>query len=134
MYTSIRHYTFKNDVDRKSFDDYIGRIENKFVPGVQALPGFHSYYLVKLRENEIVGIGIFEDKSSADASSRWAAGVRPGRRDQGSDQRAGYHRGRAAHLPGIAGHGVSPPQHGGRARRPGRAVPMEPPLRRPLPD
>ena len=73
MYTSIRHYTFKDDIDRKSFDDYIGRIESKFVPGVQALPGFHSYYLLKLRKNEIVGIGIFEDKSSADASSRWAA-------------------------------------------------------------
>jgi hypothetical protein len=73
MYTSIRHYTFKDAIDKKSLDDYIGRIESKFVPGVQALPGFHSYYLVKLRENEIVGIGIFEDKSSADASSRWAA-------------------------------------------------------------
>jgi hypothetical protein len=73
MYTSIRHYTFKDSIDKQSLDDYIGRIESKFVPGVQALPGFHSYYPVKLRENEIVGIGIFEDKSSADASSRWAA-------------------------------------------------------------
>jgi uncharacterized protein YciI len=73
MYTSIRHYTFKGSIDKKSLDDYIGRIESTFVPGVQAIPGFHSYYLVKLRENELVGIGTFEDKSGADASSRWAA-------------------------------------------------------------
>ena len=73
MYTSIRHYTFKSQVDRKSLDDYIGRIESTFVPGVQAIPGFHSYYLLKLRDNEIVGIGIFEDKSGADQSSRCAA-------------------------------------------------------------
>jgi hypothetical protein len=73
MYTSIRHYTFKGSIDKRSLDDYIGRIEGTFVPGVQAIPGFHSYYLVKLRDNELVGIGIFEDKSGADQSSRWAA-------------------------------------------------------------
>ena len=28
---------------------------------------------MKLRDNELVGIGIFEDKSGADQSSRWAA-------------------------------------------------------------
>lgn len=28
---------------------------------------------MKLRENELVGIGIFGDKSGADQSSRWAA-------------------------------------------------------------
>lgn len=39
----------------------------------RAIPGFHSYYLVKPRENELVGIGIFEDKSGADQSSSWAA-------------------------------------------------------------
>ena len=73
MYTSIRHYTFKGSIDKKSLDDYIGRIERTFLPGVQTIPGFHSYYLVKPRENELVGIGIFEDKSGADQSSRWAA-------------------------------------------------------------
>ena len=40
MYTSIRHYTFKGSIDKKSLDDYIGRIERTFPPGVQTIPGF----------------------------------------------------------------------------------------------
>ena len=72
MYTSIRRYTFKAGVDRKSLDDYLGRIESKFVPRIQDIRGFHSYYLVKVSEKEIIGIGIFEDKAGADESSRVA--------------------------------------------------------------
>ena len=73
MYTSIRRYTFKAGVDRKTLDNYLGRIESTFVPRVQDIRGFHSYYLAKVSEKEIVGIGIFEDKAGADESSRWAA-------------------------------------------------------------
>lgn len=40
MYTSIRHYPFKGSIDKKALDDYIGRIESTFVPGVQAIPAF----------------------------------------------------------------------------------------------
>ena len=38
MYTGIRHYTFKGSIDKKSLDDYIGRIERTFLPGVQGHP------------------------------------------------------------------------------------------------
>ena len=72
MYTSIRRYTFKAGVDPKSLDGYLGRIESKFVPRIQDIRGFHSYYLVKVSEKEIIGIGIFEDKAGADESSRVA--------------------------------------------------------------
>ena len=73
MYTSIRRYTFKAGVDTKTLDDYLGRIESTFLPRVQDIRGFHSYYLAKVNDHEIVGIGIFDDKAGADESSRWAA-------------------------------------------------------------
>jgi hypothetical protein len=73
MYASLRRYTFKAGVDRKSLDDYLGRIESTFVPRIQDIRGFHSYSLLKVSENEILGIGIFEDKDAAAESSRVAA-------------------------------------------------------------
>lgn len=72
MYASIRRYLFKPGIDRKTLDDYLGRIESTFVPRIQEIRGFHSYYLVKVSENEIVGFGIFEDKAGSDESSRRA--------------------------------------------------------------
>jgi hypothetical protein len=72
MYTSIRRYTFKAGVDRKTLDDYLGRIDTTFVPRIQDIRGFHSYYLAKVSEKEIIGIGIFETKAGADESSRVA--------------------------------------------------------------
>ena len=73
MYASIRRYTFKVSMDKRSLDDYKGRLESRFVPRVQDIRGFHSYYLVKVSEKELVGIGIFEDKDGAAESDRRAA-------------------------------------------------------------
>jgi hypothetical protein len=72
MYASIRRYTFKANVGRKTLDDYLGRIESTFVPRIQEIRGFHSYSLIKVSEKEIVGFGIFEDKAGSDESSRRA--------------------------------------------------------------
>jgi hypothetical protein len=71
MYGSIRRYTFKADLDRKTLDD-LGRIERTFVPHIQEISGFHSYYLLKVSEKEIVGFGIFDDKKGSDESGRRA--------------------------------------------------------------
>ena len=43
MYAIIRRYTWKGSLDRKSLDDFKGRIESKYVPRVQEIRGFHSY-------------------------------------------------------------------------------------------
>jgi hypothetical protein len=40
MYTSIRQYVFKPGVDKKTLDDYRGRIESTFVPRIQDIHGF----------------------------------------------------------------------------------------------
>ena len=73
MYAIIRRYTWKGSLDRKSLDDFKGRIESKYVPRVQEIRGFHSYCVVNVSEKELVSIGIFEDKAGAAESSRRAA-------------------------------------------------------------
>ena len=73
MYASIRRYAFKGSLDKKSLDDYKARLESKFVPRIQDIRGLHSYYLVKVSDKELIGIGIFEDKAGAAESSRRAA-------------------------------------------------------------
>ena len=75
MYAMIRRYSYKGTVDRKSIDDFKGRIESKFVPRVQDIRGFHSYFVVGVSEQELVTIGIFEDKAGAAESVRRAAFV-----------------------------------------------------------
>jgi hypothetical protein len=59
-------------MDQKSLDAYKGRLESKFVSIIQDIRGLHSYYLVKVRDKELIGFGIFEDKESAAESSRRA--------------------------------------------------------------
>jgi hypothetical protein len=73
MYAIIRRYNYKGTVDRKSLDDFKGRIESKYVPRVQDIRGFHSYFVVNVSEKELASIGIFEDKAGAAESSRRAA-------------------------------------------------------------
>ena len=73
MYAMIRRDNYTGTVDRKSIDDFKGRIESKFVPRVQDIRGFHSYFVVGVSEQELVTIGIFEDKAGAAESVRRAA-------------------------------------------------------------
>ena len=73
MYAMIRRYNPQGSWDRKSLDEFKQRIESKFVPRVQDIRGFHSYYVVNVSEKELVTIGIFEDQAGASESTRRAA-------------------------------------------------------------
>jgi hypothetical protein len=73
MYAIIRHYTPKGAVDQKAIDEFKQRIEDKFLPVTQEIRGFHSYYVLKVGNNEIVSISVFEDKTGASESTRRAA-------------------------------------------------------------
>ena len=45
MYATIRRYTAKaGAVDQKSLDDLKHRIEEGFLPTIQDVRGFHTYY------------------------------------------------------------------------------------------
>jgi hypothetical protein len=73
MYATVRRYTPKGAVEKKTIDDLKRRIDSKFVPIVQDVRGFHSYYVLATGKNELVTIGIFEDKTGATESTRRAA-------------------------------------------------------------
>ena len=114
MYAMIRRYSYKGTVDRKSIDDFKGRIESKFVPRVQDIRGFHSYLVVGVSEQELVTIGIFEDKAGAAESVRRAADFVKNDRSRISSVPHKSPR-RAPALSGSAGHGLSARSDRGRA-------------------
>jgi hypothetical protein len=84
MYAMIRRYTPKGAWDRKTLDEFKQRIEGKFVPRLQDIRGFHSYYVVNAGERDLVTIGIFEDQAGAAESSRRAVDF--GKNDPVKDQ------------------------------------------------
>ncbi len=74
MYATIRRYSPKTGtVDTKAIADLKRRIEDGFVPVVQEIRGFHSYYVVNVGNKELLSIGLFEDKTGATESTRKAA-------------------------------------------------------------
>jgi hypothetical protein len=74
MYAIIRRYKFKGGAfDQKATDDLKRRIEAGFVPTVQDIRGFHGYYMLNVGGKELVSIGVFDDKTGADESTRRAA-------------------------------------------------------------
>ena len=74
MHAIIRRYTIKGGaVDRKTMDDLKRQTEDKFMPTLQDLRGFHGYYLMNVNDKEIVSIGVFEDQSALAESTRRAA-------------------------------------------------------------
>jgi hypothetical protein len=54
-------------------DEFKQRLESGFLPRVQEIRGFHSYYVVNAGEKEMLSVGIFEDKAGAEESTRRAA-------------------------------------------------------------
>jgi hypothetical protein len=73
MYGIIRRYTPKGTWDRKTLDEFKQRLDSGFLPTVQEIRGFHSYYVVNAGEKQLLSIGIFENKAGAEESTRRAA-------------------------------------------------------------
>ncbi|WP_375426034.1 antibiotic biosynthesis monooxygenase [uncultured Friedmanniella sp.] len=44
-------------------------IETQYVPQIEAVPGFVSYTLVDLGDDEISSVGVFQDRASADRAN-----------------------------------------------------------------
>lgn len=73
MYAIIRRYTTKGTVTQQTLQDLKHRIEDGFLPMVQEVRGFHSYYALTVGTKELVTVGVFEDKNGAAESTRRAA-------------------------------------------------------------
>ncbi|HET9466106.1 MAG TPA: hypothetical protein VFO71_11285 [Gemmatimonadales bacterium] len=73
MYATIRRYTPKSPATRENVEELRRRIEEKFLPTVQDIRGFHSYSVLNAGNKEILSITVFEDREGAAESTRRAA-------------------------------------------------------------
>ncbi len=73
MYATIRRYSTKTTTNRETLDQFKRRIEEKFVPVLQEIRGFHSYGVLSSGEKELVSLTIFEDRQGATEGTRKAA-------------------------------------------------------------
>jgi hypothetical protein len=74
MYATIRRYTPSDpSALTRDMDGLRQRIDQKFLPMLQDVPGFHCYYVVNVGDRELATISIFEDRNSAEESTRRAA-------------------------------------------------------------
>jgi hypothetical protein len=73
MYASIRRYSTKAAVTQQTVDEFKRRIEEKFVPTIQDVRGFHTYGILSTGNKELLSISIFEDRQGAAESTRKAA-------------------------------------------------------------
>ena len=95
MYATIRRYTVKDPSKANAaITDFKSRIETKFFPMLNELPGLHAYHVLNTNNSELVTISIFETRDGADHSTLRAAEFVADRSDQRPALRAGNHRGR----------------------------------------
>jgi hypothetical protein len=73
MYATIRRYSTKTGTSKETVDGLKRRIEEKFVPVISEMRGFHSYGVLSVSEKELVSISVFEDRQGAAESNRKAA-------------------------------------------------------------
>ena len=73
MYATIRRYSTKTAVAKENIDDFKRRIEEKFVPTIQDIRGFHTYGVLKVGDKDLLSVSIFEDRQGASESTRKAA-------------------------------------------------------------
>jgi molybdopterin synthase catalytic subunit len=73
MYATIRRYSSKTAATKQNIDDLKRRIEEKFVPTIQDIRGFHTYGVLTAGDTELLSISIFEDRQGAAESTRKAA-------------------------------------------------------------
>jgi hypothetical protein len=73
MYATIRRYSTKAAVPQQTVDEFKRRIEEKFLPTIQDIRGFHTYAVLTTGDKELLSISIFEDRQGATESTRKAA-------------------------------------------------------------
>ena len=66
MYAAIRKYTIK----RPDFiDEVMQRIQGEFLQIISREPGFTAYYAVRVGNNEVLTISVFETQAGAEGST-----------------------------------------------------------------
>ena len=73
MYAVIRQYLPKDATTKQEIEGLRTRIEEKFAPVLQDIPGFHTYAVLNAGDKQLVTISIFEDRNGAAESTRKSA-------------------------------------------------------------
>jgi heme-degrading monooxygenase HmoA len=73
MYATIRRYSTKTAASTETIDQFKRRIEEKFLPTIHDIRGFHSYGVLRTGDKEIVSLTVFEDRQGATEATRKAA-------------------------------------------------------------
>src|SRR5215218_10440719 len=73
MYATIRRYSSTSAMTEQTIEEFKQRLENKFVPMVSDIRGFHSYGILTTGEKEMVTITFCEDRQGTAESTRRAA-------------------------------------------------------------
>lgn len=73
MFATIRRYSTKTAPSSETIDQFKRRIEEKFLPTISDLRGFHSYGVIKTGDKEVISLTVFEDRQGAAEATRKAA-------------------------------------------------------------
>ena len=74
MYASVRHYS----VDAERVDNFMHRLDEKFVPRLEEMPGFVAYQAIdagvdRAGEGTVFAVTICSDREAADRSAEISA-------------------------------------------------------------
>ena len=65
MYSAIRKYSIKSNF----MDEVMQRIQGEFLHIISREPGFIAYYAIRVGDNEVLTISVFETKIGAEGST-----------------------------------------------------------------
>lgn len=69
MYASIRKYYIISG----TAEEFVRRVQQGFVPLISQVSGFRAYYVLQVRDDEVVSVSIFDSQAGAEESVRRAA-------------------------------------------------------------
>ena len=73
MFATIRRYSLKTAASSDTIDQFKRRIEERFLPTINDIRGFHSYGILKTGDKELLSLTVFEDRQGATEATRKAA-------------------------------------------------------------
>jgi heme-degrading monooxygenase HmoA len=69
MYASIRKYYIRPG----TAEEFLRRVHQGFVPLISQVSGFHAYYVLQVRDDEVISVSLFDSQAGAEESVRRAA-------------------------------------------------------------
>ena len=70
MHATVRRY---EGIDQNSKDELTRKIGETLMPSLSKLPGFNGYYLIESGSGVFTSIGLFDNSTQADESTRVAS-------------------------------------------------------------